>query len=586
MKKRKQPTGPDLAIQEVIENGIASSQVMAEAVQNGLADAIGFNAGGFPQNQGVPWSEQISNVNTIFKNLRWYLISNFRQVLCEMYVELGLVQTIVDVPVDDALRGGATFSSKELDEDELKQLQVSMDRDDDLNTAGQAAKWNRLFGGAGVLIMTDQDADEPLDVESIKKDSPFEFRAVDMWELFWDKQNSEGYDPTIQTEEVEYYSYYGIQVHHSRVMRMKGLTAPSSIRPRLRGWGYSVVEKLVRSINQYLKATDLGFEVLDEFKLDVYKFKGLTDTLMSSVGSQKIKERVNMTNWMKNYQNAIVLDKEDDFDHKQLSFSGLAEAMDGIRKQVASDMRMPLTKLFGQSAAGFNSGEDDIEVYNAMVESEVRNKIKYIILRMAELKCQKLFGFIPDDLELVFKPLREMTSVEEETVKTSKFNRLFQAKSAGEITTFEFREGCNKDNLLSVTLDTAGDELNPDDPDVADLLAGIPDPATEDAANRPDSQKPRAQPEGAPPKAKADKDPQGEKIKTTKNSPEYEKAAFEADGGDGQIIEARKPFYEDPVDTGLWARAKAASQKAYGKDRWQFVVWWYKKEGGKFHGQS
>ena len=50
---------------------------------------------------------------------------------------------------------------------------------------------------------------------------------------------------------------------------MKGLTAPSFLRPRLRGWGFSVVEKLVRSINQYIKATDLGFEVLDEFKLDV-----------------------------------------------------------------------------------------------------------------------------------------------------------------------------------------------------------------------------------------------------------------------------------------------------------------------------
>src|SRR3954471_18346943 len=157
-------------------------------------------------------------------------------------------------------------------------------------------------------------------------------------------------------------------------MRLKGLTAPSFVRPRLRGWGFSVVETLVRSINQYLKATDLGFEVLDEFKLDVFKIKNLVNTLLSPNGAEKIQKRIQLANWQKNYQNALVMDSEDDFDHKQLSFSGLAEVQDGIGKQVAADLRMPITNLFGQSAAGFNSAEDDIEVYNAMVESQVRNK--------------------------------------------------------------------------------------------------------------------------------------------------------------------------------------------------------------------
>jgi hypothetical protein len=62
-------------------------------------------------------------------------------------------------------------------------------------------------------------------------------------------------------------------------------------------------------------------------------------------------------------------------------------------------MRMPLTKLFGISAAGFNSGEDDIEVYNAMIESEIRGKLKYDLLRMVEIKCQKLFSMVPDDID-------------------------------------------------------------------------------------------------------------------------------------------------------------------------------------------
>lgn len=538
-------------------------------IRNGLGDVLGYT------DNANPYSEQISDSGTMFKNLRWYFVSNLRQLLSELYCEIGLIQTIVDVPVDDALRGGVILKSKQLDEDEILKLINSLDRDDDINTVGQAAKWNRLFGGAGVLIMTDQDPMQPLNIEAINKDTPLEFRAVDMWELFWDKQNTDGYDPSLQTENFEHYSYYSQQLHKSRVMRMKGLTAPSFLRPRLRGWGFSVVEKLVRSINQYIKATDLGFEVLDEFKLDVYKIKNLTTTLMSEVGATAVQKRVQMANWQKNYQNAIVMDSEDDFDHKQLSFAGLAEAMEGIRMQVASDMRMPITKLFGTSASkGFATDQNDMEVYNAMVEAEVRNKIKYDLLRVIEIKCQKLFGFIPDDLSIEFKPLRVLSAEQEENVKTQKFNRVLQAKQAGEITTFEFREACNKDALLSISLDNNQDQLNTDDPEIAALVAGEPDPLdTKDVedpgANREDTRKPRAW--------EFDKD------RKRDNSIGYDVAAYEVDGGDSWISEGRKPFFEDPknVDKSLWERARERSQEAFGKIKWQFVVWAYKQLGGK-----
>lgn len=520
-------------------------------LQNGLADAVGFGSAGFPQNQGSPWSEQVSKPTTIFKNLRWYLVSNFRQMLSEAYVELGLVQTIVDVPVDDGLRGGVELKSKQLDETQIAELTTSLDRDDDINTAAQAGKWNRLFGGAGLLILTDQDPEEPLNLDLITADSPLEFRAVDMWELFWDKQNSEGYDPTVQSEDFDFYNYYGEQVHKSRVMRLKGLTAPSFIRPRLRGWGFSVVEVLVRSINQYLKATDLGFEVLDEFKLDVYKIKNLVNTLLSPNGQQKIQERVQLANWQKNYQNAVVMDSEDDFDHKQLSFAGLAEAMAGIRMQVASDMRMPLTKLFGISAAGFNSGEDDIEVYNAMVESQVRNKLKYVLLRMCEIKCQKLFGFIPGDLTLAFKPLRVLSAVDEETVKTQKFTRILQAKERGEITSEEFRDACNKGDLFDITLDTVpldaggylSDEASDEGTDPYDDK-DVDDPG----ANRVDTQKALGSERGGiskePPKPPAPKSADAPKVKakTSKDAPEPKKKNLLNDDG---WDEAKHPRADD-----------------------------------------
>lgn len=571
--------------QKAIQNDIVTPQTATPVVQNGLSEAIGIGGGinpiGFPFNQGSPFTAQVENVGTIFKNLRWYLISNMRQVLSQAYVEVGLIQTICDVPVDDGLRGGVILKSKQLSEEQIEELKVSLDRDDDVNVAGQAAKWNRLFGGAGILILTDQDPETPLDLDAITEDTPLEFRAVDMWELFWDKQNTEGFDPTVQAEDFETYNYYGEKVHKSRVMRLKGLTAPSFIRPRMRGWGFSVVEILVRSLNQYLKATDLSFEVLDEFKIDVFKIKNLTNSLMSPQGEAAIKRRVQIANFQKSYQNALTMDTEDDWDHKQLSFAGLAETMQQIRMQVAAEMRMPLTKLFGVSAAGFNSGEDDIEVYNAMVESQVRNKLKYNLLRMCEIKCQKLFGFIPDDLSLSFNPLRVMSAEQEENVKTQKFTRLLQARQAGELTTKEFRDGCNKSQLFDISLDNSDDMLTGFMADEVTEGANNPkDPkdTNDPGADREDTQKSKSFETGG-----VGKEPPKEK--PTKNSAAFDRASYEADGGDSWVDPRRAEFFSGRIpqgaDKALWLKAKATSIATFGSEKWQFTLWWYKKHGGK-----
>lgn len=496
--RANKPVSKSLILPNDFESGIVRKD--GEGIlRNGLGEAIGFNqnwVNGFPGGWGNnPWAPQVQQVNTLFENLRWYLVSNFRQPLSQAYAELGLIQTVVDLPVDDALRGGIEIQSKQLDEIQIQELSISLDRDNDLNTCGQAAKWNRLFGGAGILtIVGDQDPEEPLRIEAIKNNTELEFRAVDMWELFWDQQNTDGYDPELQTEEFEFYNYYAEKIHRTRVMRLKGLQAPSFIRPRLRGWGFSVVEILIRSVNQYLKATDVGFNVLDEFKVDYYKIKDLVSTLTSPTGQQQVAQRIAMANWQKNYQNCVTMDAEDDFQQKQLSFAGLAETMEGIRMQVAADLRMPITKLFGTSASkGLgNNDQNDMENYNSMVEAQVRNKIKYDILRVCEIKCQKMFGFIPDDLQIDFKPLRVMTAEQEENVKTQQFNRLLQLRTAGEIDTKDFRDAINKAQLIPIQLDSSEVPTPIDQADdEGQKPGGSPVDTDDPGANRFDTRRPK-----------------------------------------------------------------------------------------------
>lgn len=422
---------------------------------NNLSEAIlGFN----PGSTGT----ELQQVDTLQINLRYYLISNFRQLLSQAYVEKGLLQTAVDVPVDDALRGGIEIKTKQIDPEQIEALNAKMEEENDLARIGQGTKWTRLFGGGGVLIITDQDPKTPLDINAITEKTPLEFRPVDMWELFWSKQNTSDYAAAIDDQDladVDYYDYYGHQVHKSRVRKMKGKEAPSFVRPRLRGWGLSIAESVIDALNQYLKAQNLIFEVLDEFKVDYYKIKNLANTLLSANGTIAVQKRVKLANQQKNYQHAVTMDAEDDFIQKELSFTGIAETMVGIRMAIASALRMPLTKIFGISAAGFSSGEDDIENYNAMVESEIRQKIKHDIVFCVKLRCQQMYGIAPDDLTIDFKPLRILSSEQEQNVKTQKFNRLFSAVSGGFMTVEEFKNACNKENIFGVQLDPSIDKL-------------------------------------------------------------------------------------------------------------------------------
>lgn len=452
MPKKKSPMTPGQTVKNMTKHQKARAiEIKAALIANGLGDVLGF--GGFGSGQGT----ELSQTDTLFKNNRYYLVSNQRQLLSWSYIQIGLIQTVVDIPVDDAFRGGIEIKTKELSAEEIEELTDDIDENGDIETIAQAMKWNRLFGGAGVIIMNGQKPDSVIDIEAMKEGDPLKFRAVDMWELFWSSQNANDSDPSFGPVEsladTDEFNYYGTQVSRSRVLVIKGKEAPSLIRPRMRGWGMSIVESIVRSINQYLKANDLTFEVLDEFKIDIYKIKNLTSSLMSADGENAVRRRVQLANLQKNYQHAITMDAEDDFLTKELTFTGLAETMQQIRMQVASELRMPLTKVFGISAQGFNSGEDDIENYNAMVESSIRQKAKYDIVKMVKLRCQTKFGFIPDNIKISFKPLRMLSAEQEENIKTQKFNRLWTAYQGGGITSDVFKDACNKDMLLGVQLE-------------------------------------------------------------------------------------------------------------------------------------
>ena len=112
------------------------------------------------------------------------------------------------------------------------------------------------------------------------------------------------------------------------------------------------------------------------------------------------------------------------------------------------------------SAAGFNSGEDDIENYNAMIETEIRSKSRRDLMKVIEICCAMWFGYIPEVIKVDFKPLRVLSAEQEENIKGAKLQRIITCMQAGVMMPLEAKQAINKENLLPVSIDET-DELMP-----------------------------------------------------------------------------------------------------------------------------
>lgn len=440
---------------EALEKQVAALRGMNQELKNGIDLKSGFKGASmtnslFSLTQSMQSVQALSPMGSFsqlaYSNIYAPLTINWT-LLTYLYKTHGLLQTVIDMPVLDALRGGLELRSRDLDSDDLHKLDDRIESGGMMTAASETGIWSRLYGGGGVVINTEQDPSTPLDLRQIKPNKKLELYAASRWELSSTNRLS------------EYFLFYGQKIHSSRVITMAGKAAPYLVKFVLQGWGMSEYERMIDDWNLYFRTKDLVYELLKEAKIDVYQFENFTGQLATDYGTNITRRRIEFMNQLKNYMNAVVLDKNDVFEQKQLTFAGLADVQKQNQVYIASALRMPMAKLFGLPASGFSSGEDDIENYNALVESEVREPMRPILKKLLRLVCIQEFGLQAADeefdIDFEYRPLRILGEVEEETVKTSKFNRYNTMFTSGVLNAKEFGELCHSENLIPIEPESA-----------------------------------------------------------------------------------------------------------------------------------
>ena len=172
-------------------------------------------------------------------------------------------------------------------------------------------------------------------------DGPLSFIPADRWEATL-------VDPVAGAKESDFL-FHGRTIDRSRAFVLFGKEAPYYIRLRLQGWGMSILEGVLPQFTDWIKAQDVILEMLDEAKIDIVKINQLAEILASAGGTNLIKQRLDIVSANKNYKSMIAMDAADDYQQKQMSFSGLPELLKEIRILIAYALRIPVSKLCGLS---------------------------------------------------------------------------------------------------------------------------------------------------------------------------------------------------------------------------------------------
>jgi len=423
---------------------------------------------------------QLSEYGTISAANNYSLITLNRIILTYLFSGNGIFQRAVQVPILDAISKGIEIESDEVSADEIEAVMEWWESNNLWDVILNFYTWSRLYGGGGIVINTDQDSSKPLEISKLNKDSLLDFYDIDRWVLQHSQSPIENIEDVFMSfGNIESFHIYGQEIHKSRMILSTGKKAPYYIRRQLRGWGMSVAESMIRDLNNYIKTDDVLYEILDESKLDVYYIKDLSQKLLTNGGVSNIKKRLEASNEIKSYLNALLMDINDKYEQKTLAFAGLAEVKRENRYGIAACLNMPVTKIFGMSAAGFSSGEDDLENYNSMVESEIRPKLKPAIKQLMQIGFQVLYGYIPS-FKIKFPPLRILSETDQETVRTSKQNRILQWFDRGILSAPKCVEMAKKDGLITIEVDenTIPEKPLPPSGDYEKITSVTPMPTT------------------------------------------------------------------------------------------------------------
>lgn len=355
-------------------------------------------------------------------------------LLSAMYQTSPLSAKIVDAPADDMTRKWREFVIPEDSEDEgqlTSQLIAKEERR--LGVASkinEALKWGRLFGGSIVVIgMKDGQHDKPLSIESIKKGDLRYLLVIDRFQigvsgkLVSDPESRHFGLPEIYTITGQGLAS-SVRVHYTRILRFEGKKLPFALRQTNSYWGLSILEQVSETVKNKDSVSAAIGTMLFEANVDVVQVEGLANMLSQPGGDAKVAKRWENGLLLKGLHRVLLLDKQETYDRKAYTFTGLSDMFNAFRSDVSSAADIPETRLFGRSPAGMNAtGDGDLRNYYDSLESQRATSICPELDYFDLILLRSTLGFLPPEYAYYFPSLWQMDDNTKATVEKTAADR-------------------------------------------------------------------------------------------------------------------------------------------------------------------
>lgn len=274
-----------------------------------------------------------------------------------------LARKVVDVPVGDMTRSGIDV---QLEGDEITRFEAAAKR---LNLAPKlkyALTLGRLGGGAMFMGLPGA-VDQPATSNKLSYLHVTSRWAITTGPLILDLSNPNFGEP-------EYYYLTGksgtVKVHPSRVVPFRGALVPNlyGVNDEQTFWGDSVLQATYEAIRNADMAQSEIASLIAEAKVDVWKIAQLAETLMGNDGEARIRRRFETINTGKSIHRAAIMDAEDDWEQRQITWAGIPDVIAQYLALVAGAADIPATRLLGKAPDGMNAtGEGDLANYHQHV---------------------------------------------------------------------------------------------------------------------------------------------------------------------------------------------------------------------------
>ncbi|WON76314.1 DUF1073 domain-containing protein [Serratia sp. UGAL515B_01] len=371
-------------------------------------------------------------------------ISSQRSLIDNAYRSSWLVGAAVDTVAEDMTRNGITITST-LEPDAKQHLQSAWERLALWDSLNNVIKLGRLYGGAlGVVLLDDDDMSTPLRVENVKAGT---FRGIFPMHRWMVSPSLNERESTLGPDFGQPLFYQvtdtstGIppwKIHYSRVIRFEGITLPSQPEQDENGWGISVIERIYDRILAFDSATTAAVQLMNKAHLRTYSMTDLRKILaMGGPAKDVLLTQMAAIQQGQSIDGLTLMDANDKFETHSYHLNGLPEVLAQFAQQLSGALNIPLVRLFGQSPAGFTTGDVDLaNYYDGIAAQQARQLRRPIYTLMSILHRSVLDKALPEDFAFNFNPLWQMSELERSQVAVQTVEAIGNAVSSGMMKTY------------------------------------------------------------------------------------------------------------------------------------------------------